>query len=296
MSNEKQKEYYEKNKEKIKAYAKEYYAKNKDKSKKYYQDNKEKIEAYRQEYNNTPANKVKKRRATRKIHSRNKQFVWDIKTNSKCIRCGEDHPACLVFHHRDPSQKKDYIPRLIKSSSIKTIQEEIAKCDILCFNCHQKLHFNQREIKTTTDQNKNIKQKRKKYKKQTKQNISIPSTDPEYKKIYAALNKECIKKRKKEHSKTPKGIAVRKAGKARMEQKLKNHVFEYKSTHPCIKCNLSDAACLVFHHRNPTEKTNHISCMHKHVGLKRIDEEIAKCDILCANCHARLHYEERTAA
>lgn len=55
-----------------------------------------------------------------------------------CIRCGESHPACLQFHHRDPSTKLFAITRWSKSAL--KLRAEIAKCDILCANCHFKHH------------------------------------------------------------------------------------------------------------------------------------------------------------
>ena len=61
-----------------------------------------------------------------------------------CQECGEGHPACLVFHHRDPSTKlfNFNAPDLVGHSATE-IEEELAKCDVLCANCHRKLHWRQ---------------------------------------------------------------------------------------------------------------------------------------------------------
>jgi len=61
-----------------------------------------------------------------------------------CQECGEGHPACLAFHHRDPSTKKFNFnaPELVGRSHAE-IAEELAKCDVLCENCHRKLHWRQ---------------------------------------------------------------------------------------------------------------------------------------------------------
>ena len=75
---------------------------------------------------------------------RNKKQLWlkTFKTGLRCLRCGESHPACLHFHHRDPSLKTDHIQTMICSGySIERILLEIKKCDVLCANCHSKLHF-----------------------------------------------------------------------------------------------------------------------------------------------------------
>lgn len=79
-----------------------------------------------------------------------------------CIHCGEDHPACLDFHHRDPEQKTETVGRMISCGYKKdTILLEIAKCDLVCSNCHRKIHFdmeirvNAEEWQTNTDKELN---------------------------------------------------------------------------------------------------------------------------------------------
>jgi hypothetical protein len=66
----------------------------------------------------------------------------------------------------------------------------------------------------------------------------------------------------------------------------------YKKTLSCGKCGFDHPAALVFHHRNKLEKTKEVSLMIGD-GKKKMLEEIAKCDVLCSNCHRILHYEER---
>jgi hypothetical protein len=54
--------------------------------------------------------------------------------------CGESDPVCLDFHHRDPSIKSFEIARGVKCRSLEAVQAEIAKCDVVCANCHRKRH------------------------------------------------------------------------------------------------------------------------------------------------------------
>ncbi len=68
-------------------------------------------------------------------------FDSEILSGLRC-KCGEDHWACLEFHHRDPAQKDMHISDLRRGTgSKKRILEEVAKCDVMCANCHRKLHF-----------------------------------------------------------------------------------------------------------------------------------------------------------
>jgi hypothetical protein len=71
-------------------------------------------------------------------------LVWikEQKASLTCVECGEDHIACLDFHHRDPNEKDCTLAwaAIQKGWGKKRILEEMAKCDVLCSNCHRKLH------------------------------------------------------------------------------------------------------------------------------------------------------------
>jgi hypothetical protein len=65
-------------------------------------------------------------------------------------------------------------------------------------------------------------------------------------------------------------------------------VAAYLREHPCVDCGESDIRCLDFDHRDPTQKSMNVSAMvFLHVAWKRIEAEIAKCDVRCANCHRK---------
>lgn len=64
----------------------------------------------------------------------------------------------------------------------------------------------------------------------------------------------------------------------------------------CPRCGERDPRCLVFHHRDPKTKKFDLAIAYKgSVGLDAIREEAAKCDVLCANCHRKHHWDERLA-
>ncbi len=64
-------------------------------------------------------------------------------------------------------------------------------------------------------------------------------------------------------------------------------IFEYLMKHPCLSCGESDPIVLEFDHRDSFDKTENISNLINHSSWKRIESEIQKCDVLCANCHRR---------
>ncbi len=59
----------------------------------------------------------------------------------RCQKCGEDRPATLCFHHRDPSVKEMKLDgRSFANRRWDLIKEEVDKCDLLCHNCHHMVH------------------------------------------------------------------------------------------------------------------------------------------------------------
>ena len=69
-----------------------------------------------------------------------KDYAWKIKEKNGCTDCLEKDPACLVFHHIDPSKKRASIHKLYKCG-LNAVKKEIKKCKLLCANCHMKFHY-----------------------------------------------------------------------------------------------------------------------------------------------------------
>lgn len=86
-------------------------------------------------------------KAKRRIQCRNQQAainqkMAEYKSSLCCERCPENHPSCLHFHHRDQATKVVTISEAVRMRwKWEKIMEEIAKCEVLCANCHAKLHW-----------------------------------------------------------------------------------------------------------------------------------------------------------
>ena len=74
----------------------------------------------------------------RQARDRNKDYVRDLKEKTPCADCGKIyHYSQMDFDHID-GKKKHNIARYANSAvSIKTIKDEIAKCEVVCANCHR---------------------------------------------------------------------------------------------------------------------------------------------------------------
>jgi len=87
-----------------------------------------------------------KAKAKRRLKNCNDWKVW---AGGKCVTCGYNKCfSALEFHHQDPSDKSREPGKLIRRVSIfsakldkvQEIKAEIAKCDLLCANCHREIH------------------------------------------------------------------------------------------------------------------------------------------------------------
>jgi hypothetical protein len=79
------------------------------------------------------------------------------------------------------------------------------------------------------------------------------------------------------------------------KKEIHDWIQRYKENLQCERCPESHPACLDFHHKDPKEKDIEISliAVRKGWAIKRIMEEIEKCEILCANCHRKEHATTR---
>ncbi len=107
--------------------------------------NKEQKREYQREYQRGWYRRHKERilemRKQRRIEIRD--WFRRYKNTLHCIDCGENHPACLQFHHKNRAKKSFGLGYVAGSGSrgIKTLLKEINKCEVLCGNCHAKRHW-----------------------------------------------------------------------------------------------------------------------------------------------------------
>lgn len=75
--------------------------------------------------------------------------------------------------------------------------------------------------------------------------------------------------------------------------RLRRWLLQYKLGHPCA-CGEAHPACLDFHHPNDDKKIGVSALVNR--SLQALEAEIAKCVVLCRNCHAKAHWPETRQA
>lgn len=73
----------------------------------------------------------------------------------------------------------------------------------------------------------------------------------------------------------------------------KQFVADYLKTHGCVDCPEVDPVVLEFDHVRGTKVCDVSNLVKTGARLWRIECEIGKCEVRCANCHRRRHHRER---
>ena len=213
-----------------------------------------------------------------------------------CVDCGEADVVVLQFDHlRD---KRTDVATLINSGATwHLIEEEIAKCEVRCANCHRMmtaLRYLERQPART----------------------SRPTAEPEQLRIEDTRTRECrvcgrlqpltsfpFRSRvtgsrhticlscQREASRAwylrraPHARRVTSYG-ARVRESHIARVEAFLSTHPCVDCGETNIAVLDFDHLR--DKLSDVSSLIRATkSWAEVSAEIATCAVRCANCHAR---------
>jgi len=103
--------------------------------------------------------------------------------------------------------------------------------------------------------------------------------------------KECLREydHERHQSQRPKILQQKKARREKIQEWLK----ENKKPLCCSKCSENDPVCMDFHHIDESEKDFNIGeAITKGYSIKRIETEMKKCVVLCANCHRKEHAKQ----
>lgn len=82
--------------------------------------------------------RASKARNEAKYINKKKKIIIDYLKINPCVDCGEVDIIVLDFDHVDRDTKSDNVSNMIQRSSISTLIDEIKKCEVRCANCHRR--------------------------------------------------------------------------------------------------------------------------------------------------------------
>ena len=105
--------------------------------------------------------------------------------------------------------------------------------------------------------------------------------------LYSAHCKTCSRAYIRKHYLENRQYYLDKARKRNkvIRMQIRTHIWNYLSSNCCIDCGENDPVVLEFDHVRDKKFT--ISSFARNHTLKDVSEEIAKCEVRCANCHRR---------
>ena len=81
---------------------------------------------------------AKARRHNDEYRERIYEWLFQYFLEHPCVDCGETNPIVLEFDHRDGEKKEREVSTFIKNHGLRKVQQEVAKCEVRCSNCHLK--------------------------------------------------------------------------------------------------------------------------------------------------------------
>lgn len=97
-------------------------------------NNKDKTKEYARRYHEAHPGYLKQSNRTQ--YFRNYDYLVQLKEAASCLDCGVSYPHYVMeFDHRPEEIKTNTVAALCRGSRAK-LEEEVAKCDIVCANCH----------------------------------------------------------------------------------------------------------------------------------------------------------------
>ncbi len=81
---------------------------------------------------------------TQRVRESGREYVYSYLLEHPCVDCGETNPLVLTFDHVRGEKRGNVADMVYRGRSIETIEAEIEKCDVVCFNCHMRREYKRR--------------------------------------------------------------------------------------------------------------------------------------------------------
>lgn len=95
-------------------------------------------EAYRERYARDSDLRASVKAKNKQQQEICRRYVFDYLTAHSCTDCGEDDPIVLEFDHVRGKKSAGIAVLIRKGASMARLTAEIAKCEVVCANCHRR--------------------------------------------------------------------------------------------------------------------------------------------------------------
>ena len=242
-----------------------------------------------------------------RYRTENRSLIITYLLAHPCVDCGRADPVMLDFDHRDPAEKKGNVTELALRKPWRLVLVEIDKCDVRCANCHLRRtarQFGWRKVNAVVPTEGAWLARPLPVVELTSSVVSDVDT-----KVCSGCGLERpVNEFPVKNPKTGRrGTWCRQCrsayGKRHYQENRERYcartraphregrepywawVMNYLTSHPCLDCGEADPVVLQFDHRDGTEKVDDVGTMLNRASWNGLLNEIAKCDVRCANCH-----------
>lgn len=98
-----------------------------------YKDKEEQAKAQRSSYERNKAF-YQERRKARRVEMQ--AYVDKVKSENPCVDCGDTYHPCMMQFDHIGTDKIRSVSDMMRYSVMSKMIEEIAKCELVCANCH----------------------------------------------------------------------------------------------------------------------------------------------------------------
>ncbi len=231
------------------------------------------------------------------------QKIIDYLREHPCVDCGERDIVVLEFDHIG-DKVADVSAYAGGGRTWARVKAEIEKCEVRCANCHRRKTRERSVSGRTTAVEAQGPREAIAPPVQLRLDATLGirtcrvcgETKPLVEFPYRSLTRQtrqwiCLLCQRAYTNEWYSRNRKRQIAKARERSRhataeLKNRVREYLLGHPCVDCGESDLGVLDFDHLRD-KKANVSTLVQSGVSWESLAQEIAKCEVRCANCHRR---------
>jgi hypothetical protein len=229
------------------------------------------------------------RKISAKLSATARKYIADAK-KVPCQLCGKSWPPYVMDFHHGAAEPKTAAISKMTGSSVTRISKEMAKCKLVCANCHRNETHNEEHLVPVL-----------KNRTSRREIIDIPHIPGDPTKTCAACGKvkgepnftklsngyrhsyckTCLRQRNREYASKRTGPRLGKA-----------YITEFKDNRQCKDCGKTFRYWMLDFDHVSGSKTVNVSKLQL-LALHKIKEEIAKCELVCVNCHRIRTHERR---